>query len=186
MKLPFPLQQGEEVVLVTRRHWLYFVPRFIGYALTALLPAIVLLVVLGVAGKAKGTALTVAAIISAVWILLWLVRIALLKYRYDHDIWVVTNMRMVDLIANNPMNFHMSSADLVELEDVTTSRDGPLQSMFDYGNLECQTAGQVRHFTFRGVPDPRRIAALVERESLAAKGHAGRAPIDDTRTQRLP
>ena len=184
MKLPFPLQPDERVVLITRRHWRFFVPRFVGYALAALLPPLALLIALRLAGQLKGTGLRVALLLAAVWLLFWLARIALHKYRYDHDLWVVTNRRVVDLVASNPFNFHMSSADLVELEDITTSIDGPLQSLFNYGNLECQTAGERGHFRFEGVPHPREIAAVVERESLQAKGHTA-PPLRDAPTERL-
>lgn len=174
MKLPFELLPDEQVVLVTRRHWLFFVPRFVGYALAGLAPPIVLLWALSASKHLKGLALTIALVAGAAWLLFWLVRVALLKYRYDNDLWAVTNRRVVDVVKPTPMRFHMSAAALVELEDVSTSRDGLLQTLFDFGNLECQTAGEREHFTFRGVPNPRAIAAVVERESLAAKAAAPR------------
>jgi hypothetical protein len=176
VKLPFELLPGEQVVLVTRRHWLFFVPRFAGYALVGIVPVIALLLGLSATKHLKGTPLSVALIVSALWFFFWLLRIVLLKYRYDNDLWAVTDRRVVDVVKPTPLRFHMSSADLAELEDVSTSREGLLQSLFDYGNLECQTAGEVRHFTFRGVPNPRAIAAVVERESLAAKAASRRQP----------
>src|SRR5438105_15843750 len=99
VKLPFPLQDGERVILLTRRHWLYFVPRFIGYALAAIVPVVALLLGLAAAGQLHGTGLKAALVACAVWVLFWIVRVAVLKYRYDHDIWVVTNLRMVDYVA---------------------------------------------------------------------------------------
>jgi len=177
VKPPFDLQPGEQVVLLTRRHWLYFVPRFLAEALAALAPPIVLLLLLRVAGDLTGTALRVALLISLLWLLFWLARIALLKYRYDHDVWAVTDQRVVDVVATSPFNFHMASTDLVRIQDIETDIHGLFQRVFDYGNLSCQTAGEVEHFTFRGVPNPRQIASVVERESLRAKGYQpGAAP----------
>ncbi|GEM_PF-425486 len=184
VKLPFPLQPDEQVVLVTHRHWIFFVPRFIGYALAALVPAGLLLLVLRIQGWFHGTTARVALLACLLWLLYWLARLALLKYRYDRDLWVITNHRVVDLVATSPFNFHMSTAALLEIEDISTSIDGIFQSAFNYGNLECQTAGEVRHFTFRGVPDPRRIAAVLEHESLLAKGKLPPA-LRDTPTEPL-
>jgi hypothetical protein len=184
VKLPFPLQPDEQVMLVTHRHWIFFVPRFIGYALAALLPAGLLLLSLRVSGNFHGTQARIALLVCLVWLLFWLARLALLKYRYDHDLWVVTNHRVVDLVATSPFDFHMSTAALLEIEDITTSINGLFQSAFNYGNLECQTAGEVRHFSFRGVPDPRRIAAVVEHEALLAKGKLPQSP-QDAPTERL-
>ena len=73
-------------------------------------------------------------------------------------------------MAPNPFRFHMSSADLVQVQDITVGRDGVWESMFDFGDSQCQTAGEDQHFSFRDVPNPRQIGAVVERESLEAKG----------------
>ncbi len=173
MKLPFPLQDGEALILLTRRHWLYFVPKFLAEALAALVPVAALLIVLGTAGRLHGTLLGVALLLSAVWLGFWLFRIGLNKYRYDRDLWAITNRRVVDVVARSPVNFHMAAADLVQLQDVSIERNGVLASLFDYGDILCQTAGELPHFSFRGVPDPRRIGAVLEREALAAKGNRG-------------
>jgi hypothetical protein len=177
MKLPFPLQPGEQVVLVTRRHWIYFWPRAIFFALAALLPVAALNAGIGFAGQLKGTGLTVALVVSAVWLLFWLVRLVFLKYRYDRDLWVITDQRVVDLVQRSPFDFHMSSTDLIRIQDVSVAINGLWQRMLDYGDLQCQTAGETMHFTFRGVPNPRNIASLVERESLRAKGYSGAPPV---------
>lgn len=184
MKLPFPMQPDEQVVLVTHRHWIFFVPRFIAYALAALLPAGALLLLLRLTGNFHGTAAKVALLVCAVWLLLWLVRLWLLKFRYDRDLWVITNHRVVDLVATSPLNFHMSTAALTQIEDISTSIDGLFQSAFNFGDLQCQTAGEVGHFTFRGVPDPRRIAAVLEHEMLIAKGKSPPS-LHDAPTQEL-
>lgn len=183
MKLPFELLPNEQVVLVTRRHWLFFVPRLVGYTLVGLLPPIALLWALSATSHLKGLALTVALVAGGAWLLIWLGRIGLLKYHYDNDLWAVTDQRVVDVVKPTPLRFHMSAADLVELEDVTTSRNGIFQTLFDYGSLECQTAGERGHFSFRGVPNPRAIAAVVERESLAAKA-ARQSPTPSPGTWR--
>lgn len=186
MNLPFPLQDGERVILLTRRHWLYFVPKFAGYALAAIVPVVVLLAILAGTGNLKGTGLAASLIVSALWIAFWLFRIVLLKYRFDRDLWAITDRRVVDLVATSPLHFRMSTADLVQIQDISIERNGMLQSMFDFGDILCQTAGEVPHFSFRAVPNPRAIGATLERESLAAKGRArGLSPIADAPTERL-
>jgi hypothetical protein len=170
VKIPFPLQDDEQVVLVTRRHWLYFFPALAGDVLAAAVPVAVLLWLLKASGHFKDTPLRIAIVASVIWLLFWLSRIGLLKYRYDRDLWVVTNRRVVDVVAPNPFRFHMSSADLVQIQDITVGRDGVWESMFDFGDIQCQTAGEDQHFSFRDVPNPRHIGAVVERESLEAKG----------------
>jgi len=184
VKLPFPLQPGEQVALVTRRHWIFFVPRFVADALAGIVPVAALLIGFAAAGTLKGTALRIALIVCALWLLFWLFRIALLKYRYDRDLWAVTDQRVVDVVQRSPFDFHMASTDLVRIQDMAIAIDGVFQRMLDYGDIECQTAGEAMHFTFRGVPNPKAIAAVVERESLRAKGY-GPPPQQDARTEPL-
>lgn len=186
MPLPFPLQPGEQVVLVSRRHWWFFVPRFVGHVLAALVPPIALVVLLRLAGAFHGTGRNVALIVIALWLLYWLVRCLLLWYRYQNDLWMVSDFRIVDLYRGWPWRFNMSSADLRNVEDTTVLIDGMLATALDFGDIFCQTAGQTQRFSFRGVPHPREIAALVEREATAAH-EGGHAPLhpDDAPTQRL-
>ena len=40
--LPFPLQDGERVIKVCRRHWIYLWPRLIGMVLAAVVPTLLL------------------------------------------------------------------------------------------------------------------------------------------------
>jgi len=42
-------------------------------------------------------------------------------------------------------------------------RSGLLNTMFDFGDIECQTAGAVRKFALRGIPRPREVQAMVDR-----------------------
>ena len=63
MKLPFPIQAGENVVLVTRRHWVYFVPAFIAFAVAGLVPPVALLVILSVTKHFKGTGPSIGLIV---------------------------------------------------------------------------------------------------------------------------
>lgn len=187
MKLPFPLQPGEQIILVARRHWMAFVPRFVGYVLAALVPVVVAVVLLKAAGKLHGTALDIVLIVAVLWLLYWLFRIAVLQYRYSYDLWVVSDRRIIDLYRSSPFNFRMSTADLVEVEDISTSINGVFASLFDFGDIECQTAGEVRHFTFAEVSHPRQIAALIQEEATAAKGgeRRPRAAGQEAPTERL-
>jgi Zn-dependent protease with chaperone function len=186
MPLPFPLQSGEAVVLLARRHWIYFVPRFVADVLALALPPLLLGLLLRAAGGWHGTGRSLFALVALLWLLWWLLQIALLWYRYQNDLWLISDLRIVDLERRWPWRFRMSSADLRNVEDVTVTINGMLPTALDYGDIACQTAGEVQRFTFRGVPHPREIAALVERE--AATAHGARPPSahpDDAPTQRL-
>jgi len=106
----------------------------------------------------------VATLIVIIYIAFFLIRLALIWYRYHHDYWVVTNQRVIDVKRNNPLNMQVSTADLVNIQDMTISRNGLLKTMLDYGDVVCQTAGTDADFIIVGVKDPRAVQALVDRE----------------------
>ena len=85
-------------------------------------------------------------------------------YRYHNDIWVITNQRLIDSTKTNPFNLKMSTADFVNIQDMTVERAGILRTMLDYGDIVCQTAADVQEFRLTGIPDPRDVQLLVDKE----------------------
>lgn len=164
MKLPFPLQSDEQVLLVCRRHWLFLYPRLVLLILAGVAPVVALLAGLAALGAFEGGARSAALIASAIWLLFWGVRAYLVKYRYDHDIWVITNQRVIDCLRTLPWNLRMTSADLIDIVDTSVNRSGVLRTMFDYGDIECETAGERHNLSLAAIPHPRETHALIDRE----------------------
>lgn len=164
MKLPFPLQESETVLTLCRRHWLFLYPRLLVLALVAIVPVVALWVALRAADATDSVGRNVGLVISAIWLLYWGVRTLLFKYRYDNDIWVVTNQRVIDSVRTNPFSLRMSTADLVDVVDTSVNRSGVFRTLFDYGDIECETAGDRHDFSLSAIPHPREVHALIDRE----------------------
>ena len=173
LTLPFPLQGDETIVVFARRHWLYLYPRLLVAALTTVVPVLALWAILVTLERTDGTVRLVAIAVSVAWLLFWGVRLYFIKYRYDNDIWLVTNQRLIDSVKNHWFHLHVSSADLIDIEDMTVRRSGLAATLFNYGDIECQTAGAVRNFALRGVPQPARIQATIDRLRDQARVLAG-------------
>jgi hypothetical protein len=168
-KLPFELQSDEAVLLFARRHWLYFYSQLALIVLAGLVVTIagILLVVAtfgfdGWLGKA-----TLLAII--LWAGYWGVRAYFHWYRYNNDLWAVTNQRLVDSIKKHWFHHAMASADLVDVEDIRVVREGVLHTMFNFGDVRCQTAGEVPNFVLDGIPNPVGVLAVVDNARDAAR-----------------
>ena len=56
----------------------------------------------------------------------------------------------------------MSSADLVDVEDMNVVREGILPTMFNFGDVRCQTAGEVPNFVLAGIPRPTEVLATID------------------------
>ncbi|MEX1113527.1 MAG: PH domain-containing protein, partial [Patescibacteria group bacterium] len=80
---------------------------------------------------------------------------------YYLDVGVVTDKRVVDIDQLGLFRRNVDELDCKVIQDVTVSRHGFLQTIFNFGNLEIQTAGERRNFEFRGIPNPEEIQHLV-------------------------
>jgi hypothetical protein len=167
--LPFPLQEGETVVLQARKHWIYLWPRILLNLLFAIAPLVIVGLVANSAGL-DGTGAQALGIVGLLWFLFWGIRIFFLWYSYKHDQWVVTNQRLIDCRKKNPFNLEISSADLVNVQDINVSRSGILRTVLDYGDIVCQTAGTRASFVLGGLPDPRSVQLLIDRERDRERG----------------
>ena len=150
------------MIRLCRRHWIYLWPRVIAYAVAGLLP-LILAIVIGVKGPGHGL-WKFFWLAVVLWLVFWAVRALLAWYRYHHDVWVITNQRLIDSHRSNPFDLRIATADLVNVQDMTVRRQGILRTFLDYGDIVCQTAAEMEDFTLPGIPDPRDTQALVDKE----------------------
>jgi hypothetical protein len=163
-RVPFPMQDSERVILLVRRHWIHLWPKSLLFAIYALVPLVLIGVILAWADRYEGIAARIFWVVAAVWLLYWAARIFLNWYRYHNDIWVITNQRIVDSIKSTPFSHRLSTADLVNVQDMTVERNGVLQTMLNYGDIVCETASEGGDFVLAGIPRPQDVQLLVDRE----------------------
>jgi hypothetical protein len=164
MKLPFPLQESEKVLIICRRHWLYLYPRLALHILVAVVPVVALFLILNWADALDGVGLKVAIVVSAIWLVFWGVKTFFVKYRYDNDLWTITDQRIIDSFRSNPFSLKITSADLVNIVDTSLIRSGLLPTLFNYGSIRCETAGERQDISLPAVPRPQEVHALIDRE----------------------
>lgn len=165
-KLPFPLQDNETVIAVVHRHWMNLWPLTALYAAIALVPPIVIIWIFAASGWFDGLTRNIILIIAAIWLLYWGIRALLNWYRYANDLWTITNQRIVDSFRVTPINLRISTADLVNIQDMSVQRRGIFQTLLNYGDVVCDTAGAGKSQTFvlSGIPNPQEIQLLVDKE----------------------
>jgi hypothetical protein len=95
-------------------------------------------------------------------------------YAYSHDMWVITDQRLIDVRKPNPIRLELASADMTDVLDMSVDRSGILGTMFNFGDVRCQTAGTATNFVLAGVPDPAGVQALIDRTRDDARGGGSR------------
>jgi hypothetical protein len=160
MNLPVNLQSGEEVIRLVRRHPVYVI-------VNTIIAIVLALVVFWLAGwlrdvLALDITSTILNIIRIIAIAAALLYFLLIFYRYRNDIWLITNQRLIDSTKTTPFNHSVASTSLTNIQDVSIEKRGILATVFNFGNLICQTAATSGAFVFRGVPRPTELLEVVD------------------------
>ncbi len=164
VRLPFPMQDGEQIIALFRRHWWFLWPQSILLTLIAVVPVAVVAWVLDKIGVLDDLGVWFW-LVALVWLLVGAVRLFFNWYRYHNDIWVVTNQRIVDVFKAHPLNLHVSTADLVNIQDMSVIKSGITPTLLNYGTVVLETASaESVHFLISGVPHPESIQLLIDRE----------------------
>jgi len=82
---------------------------------------------------------------------------------YFLDMWIITNDRIVDIRQMGLFSRTVAELDLFRVQDVTSEAHGIFATMFDFGNVYIQTAGETERFTFYNVAEPHKIREAVIR-----------------------
>lgn len=162
--LQFPLQQGEQVLRVVRRHWWFLWPFTVWLIIVTFAPVAVVAGVFDAIGLLDdlGWFFWIPVVI---WIAYWGIRALFNWYRYQNDIWVITNQRLIDVLRTNPFNKRVTTADLVNIQDMRVERRGVTATILGYSDLICSTAGaEGGSFNISGVPNAEELQLLIDRE----------------------
>lgn len=158
------LNENEHIVLAARRHWWVLTEKLIAIFFLFLLPVFIYLSWnflsnqlpnLNIDAKeAIGPLILFAA--SLYYLFLWLY-FCIIFVDYYLDIWVVTDMRILDIEQITLFHREVSECYISKIQDVTVEIKGVMPTFLNYGDLHIQTAAEKREFLFQEVEDPNRI-----------------------------
>lgn len=162
----FELEPGEEILIETRKHWLLFALELLPFAIMAILP-FALPAFLAIApplapyadlfgaGSPSGRAFL------GIWLLLVWTSAWGFYTRYYLNLWILTNVRIVEITQHHFFDRQVSSVLVNRVQDVTTEVSGLLFSLLGIGNIHVQSAGTVDEFHMNGVGNPGMLRDLI-------------------------
>lgn len=177
----FELETGESITRLVRKHWLVFVGWVFPFFILALLPLFIpnFLHVLTSNTPGLSDASTfdfslanpwMRLVLGSWWLLLWIGSFNAFT-RYYLNVWVVTNIRIVDIHQYGFFDRRVSSFLLNRVQDVTTEVNGLFPTLFGFGTVRVETAGDdSRHFAMAGIRDPEGMRDLIMREIALLQG----------------
>ncbi|MDO8565769.1 MAG: PH domain-containing protein [Candidatus Moranbacteria bacterium] len=148
----------EEILSVIHRHWFNILVHFL----------IIFIFTLFLLGSLFFLPLLFPEIINAAnerffafaentfLIFMWLFSF-LLWVDYYFDVWVITNERIVNIEQKGLFVREISELDFSRIQDVTTTVEGVIPTILNFGDVFVQTAGEKERFVFRQIPDPYRV-----------------------------
>lgn len=73
------------------------------------------------------------------------------------DAWILTNERIIDIKQTGLFGRDVSEFKLDRIQDVTVHAKGVFPTIFNYGDVRIQTAGEKVDFIFEQVPSPYKV-----------------------------
>jgi len=168
MTLPVQIQSDEQVIAVLRRHPVYITLQTIGIIVLAMLFISAFIWMQSLVDALR----SIIDILNILIAVVTLGAVGLIYYQYRNDLWLVTNQRLVDSKKTSPFSHEVASADLLNVQDISVSKRGVFPTIFNFGDVSCQTAGVAYVFMLRGVPNPSGVLELIDETRDRARERA--------------
>jgi hypothetical protein len=87
------------------------------------------------------------------------------------DIFIITNNRVIDIDVCNLLDRKFTEAQLKKIQDTSYKVSGVSQTIFNYGSVKVETAGENPDIVFEKVSHPEKIIKLLQHLSQNAYKH---------------
>ena len=144
------LQPNETILLVLHRHWIAIALKLLVVLLFLLLP-FVAIAIAPQAGFDIEAALPLIQFLLVTYLMALVLGVFILWTEYYFDVWVVTDLRIIDIEQHSIFNREISEFMLYNVQDVTVEVPSMLATFLKYGNIKIQTAGG-KIFEIREIP----------------------------------
>ncbi len=162
-------KDNEEMLVFTRRHWIILIRPIFTAIIASVLPFLIIVVAAPLLIKYQ-----LAPMFTLAWSLYIMILWAYLFHTltmHSLDTWIVTTERVIDISQIGFFQRKVSELHLSSIEDISVHVNGVLQSYFDFGNLEIQTAGSSQRFLFEEIPDPIIVKDKIMNASIKHRDH---------------
>mgnify|MGYP003418741146 CR=1 FL=1 len=147
--------ENEQILQVIHRHWFNILMHlgFITLLACVLLGSLAALPTLFPEIVSSDTQPFFLFIQNTLLLFLWLYGF-LVWVDYYFDVWIITNERIVNIEQKGLFVRHISELRFSRVQDVTSSVNGLIPTMLNFGDVSVQTAAEEERFLFRQVGDP--------------------------------
>lgn len=170
------LDTDEKILHRIRRHWFVMLRVTVGSVCVALFPVLVWMVLSALGFEdARRIAHRELYLFLYVIGLIFIWMFYFLRWTdYYLDVWLITNKRIIDIEQRGIFRRKVTSITYDRIQDVTVVTDGVIQTLFHFGKIHLQTAGERRKIILRDAPMPEEVKKII----LSISEHKNRTHID--------
>lgn len=151
------IQKNERILLSLHRHWIAFAGKLLIIFFLSIGPLIILSFL---SASVSELVIRVAAFLSAVYYLIIFFIAFVFWVDYYLDMWIVTDRRIIDVEQTGLFKREVSEFMIFRVQDVTIEIPNFMATVFNYGNIIVQTAGE-KSFSIRSIPHPDKAKKII-------------------------
>jgi hypothetical protein len=154
-------EADEQIVLFLRRHFITNVP----WITITLLLLIAPFILIPIATFVIELPFTLPANLTVLLLLFYYLIVfgyAFINFlHWFYNIGIVTQKNIIDIDYSEIVNVHVAATKVTQLEDVSYKQSGFFKTLFNYGDVFLQTAGNLPNFEFLRVPNPGKAVDII-------------------------
>jgi hypothetical protein len=157
------MMDGEQIVKILRKDLFILFKKVMAFAILIILPYIFFRFITGIFPNLMVGDISYPAIMlsgSVFYLFIWLF-FFFSFIDYYLDVWVITSKRVIDVRQNGFFARTISELELEKIQDTTSEVKGVFPTIFKYGNLFIQSAGEKERFVFQDVPCPDEVRDVI-------------------------
>jgi len=150
----FPNKKNDEhIIMFLHRHWIVPLKILFINFLLFLIPIIFYIAISNYSSFLELEAYYALFVLLTSAFYLFIILFAFTNFvDYYLDVWIVTNMRIINIEQKGLFSRIISEQELSVVQDITSDVSGLFATMLDYGNVYVQTAGEKEYFIFKQIP----------------------------------
>ena len=158
--MAFDQKPYEHIELVLKRHWLILFVKCVQLVIFFVLGFLIYWFMGAYASNYSGFLELARFLIAFYFLIMWEVFFVSI-IDYFLDTWIVTDHRIVDIQQCGFFKRNVSELRYPKIEDITVKMTGFIPTLFNYGDIQIQTAAEIEEFKFKQVPNPSGVKDLI-------------------------
>ena len=173
---PIPGSKDEEdIIIYVHRHWACFLGQFFLSFFLLIIPiSILILIYIFNHSFFRGLVTNIIVLILSVYYLIAIAFAFVSWVSYYYNVYIVTKDEIIEITQVGFFGRKISQLSLLRVQDITSHIKGFLPTLFDYGDVLVETAGEHENFLLQNIPNPQEISTQIMNIHNTMIGHEGR------------